>query len=619
MTMMLSATVDLPRKTAEEIVHLYQARQQAQDPDLARMRLVRDAVNGDIALPLPELSVRDRPAVANLAQQGLQQLSRRVASIEPSLYFPPLRPDMKVHVEDAQKRNQIVNGWHARNKMKRRIGRRARYFLGYAAAPVLILPDRKLQHARWVVKDPLSTFPAEDVFDEHTPPDCIFVTWHTYGALLHKYGNVVRSVGKPAGWNFDDEAANFNVEFAVLQYVDAFEHTLILVGARRDSPNTREYLDGVSPETNHVRLDWARNLTDTCLAVVPGSINLSKQLGHFDGIIGMYQAQAALMALTIVAQRRTVWPREWVVSRPQESATVVQVPDPYEGVPGKIDGGTLETQNLDPSFSTLETMDRLEHAQRMTAALPAEFGGMSQSDNVRTGRRGQQVMGAAIDFTIAEAQDTFAESLVEENKRAIAIDKAYFGSDSPKQFFFPSRAFKGEVRYKPDELWVSDEHIVDYPIAGTDMQNLPVEGGQRVAMFTMSREQFMEVDPMIKDPAAERLKIQQEGIEQAFFTMVQALAAEPEGPFQPEHLARLYTKLPGKGNILEAFLELQREVQEEQATPTEDMAEQQPGIGTPGQGIEQPPAIPEGDPSLQNMSQLLGMLGTQQQAQRFRS
>jgi hypothetical protein len=576
------------------------------------MRRIQQIMDGEIALPLPELSHAEEPAVANLALQAQDNLSRRIASVEPSMFFPATSLATKSANERARDRHRVMQGWHASNHMKRQLSKRSRYFLSYATAPVIIRPDLRTQTPRWHIRNPLDTLPATQEYDDFTPPDCIFVTNWTYAEIKAEFGeDVVKYVSKPITWNYDDDYANADVEFSIYEYIDAEERVLVLAGHKAP--------DGYyvsSPGTSAVQLFRAHNYADRCLAVIPGRITLSSQLGHFDGIVGMYQTQAALMALTVVAQRRTVWPREWLVARAGENPEVVSIPEPETGTPGEISGGELVVQNLDPSFRVLEVMDRLEENMRKDAGIPSEFGGLSNT-NIRTGRRGAQVMGAAIDFTIAEAQDIFAEALNEENKIAIALDKAYF--NRKKTIYIESRSYAGALDYKPSELWETDVHVVDYPIAGTDIQNLPIEGGQRVAMGTLSREGFMEIDPLIKDPRAEIQRMDQEAVKTAWFAGFQQLLGVPEAAMQLTDAMRVYELLGEGVQLFEAVKRVQREAQERQVTPVGPGApEAQPGIAEPGQGVEQPEAVPEMDQSMNRMTQLLGTLGTVQTAQKFR-
>lgn len=605
-----------PNRSAEDIYELYRTRQMNMGADFERMRLVQATMDGEIAIPLPELSKNEQSSVANLALRGMTQLSQRTSSISPTLSFPSTRPGINVRDTYARNRLRIMSGWHNDNRMRRVLGKRSRHFLAYASSPVIIKPNLQTGLPQWTPLDPLHTFPSERGADDFLPYDCIMESSHTYLWLLNNYPDAVRSVSKPSYWDYDNDVANYDTHFTVLEYIDANENTLVLCGHEQTDPYDQYNYQSSSLPAHHAILHSTPNLINRCLVVTAGSLSLSKQRGHFDGMLGMYLTQAALMAMTVTAQRRAIWPREWLVARPGESPKVVTVPDPLQGRPGEVEGGELTQQTLDPSYRALEVMDRLEYAQRQDAGLPAEFGGSSPV-NIRTGRRGAQVLGSTIDFTIAEAQDTLAQSLVEEDKIAIAIDRTYFNYH--KVYHIATRSYAGTVDYTPTDTWETDQHVVDYPIAGTDLQNLPIEGGQRVAMNTLSREGFMELDPVIRDPKAELQRITREGIGVAFLSSIQQLAAMPDGPYQPIHLARLDQKLAANKELYEAVMELQKEIQEEQATPAPTPAESQPGLSLPAQGVEQPPTIPEEDTSMSNMATLLSNLGTTQTAQRYRS
>lgn len=593
----------MPRN-AEDIWQLYQARRAALGPDIQRMMEIQAVMNYEMALPLPELQADEKPAVANLAQQGNSQMARRVASVDPVVVFPSLRPGFKHADEDALNRERLINSWHYENDSRILRAQRARRFLAYASCPVVIKPNVHTGIPCWYVRHPLNTFPAETEFNDYLPKDCIFTQQHTYGWLRDHYPEQASSVKKPFNW--DPTLDNSEIQFTVLEYIDEYVCAHILIAP--DTVDETPAYNG-SVGTNAEVLSVYPNLAGVCLAVTPGSINLDKQLGHFDGIIGMYQAQAALMALTIVGQRRTVWPREYLVSNPNETARVVSIPDPASGRPGVVQGGSLSVQGLDVSHRADQIQGLLEHAQRQTASLPSEFGGMSPT-NVRTGKRGGQIMGATIDFTISEAQDVFAKSTRLENMVAMEVDKAYFNVPKRKVFIM-TEGFSGHVTYTPSELWENGKHMVKYPVQGVDLDQLPVVAGQRIAMNTMSRRTFMAMDPMIPGDGREELRqMEREAVAAAFIAQIQQLASLPEGPYQPVHLARLDKMLAeGDMDLYEAIIKLQEEIQQEQAEVAPDPAAAQPGLSMPGQGVEQPASIPEQGPSMGNLTQLLGSLG----------
>ena len=139
--------------------------------------------------------------------------------------------------------------------------------------------------------------------------------------------------------------------------------------------------------------------------------------------------QARLMALEVIAVQKGIFPDTWLVGRAGETPQIVNPADGLTGEVGVIRGGDLKDMSLQPGYMTNPAIDRLERAQRLTAGIPAEFGGES-STNIRTGRRGDAVLSAAVDFPVQEAQRIMSRALQEENKIAIDMAKAYAGNKS---------------------------------------------------------------------------------------------------------------------------------------------------------------------------------------------
>lgn len=596
---------------ADRIREMYEDRKTAMGSDIARMRDIEAVMNDDLWVPLPELSTQEKPMVSNLAAQGLRQLAQRIASVQANIYFPALNPAQKTSVKRAEDRGRVMRGWHHDTRLKRITAKRARQFLGFACAPVVLKPNAGEQRPHWWVRSPLFTYPSETRWDSFVPMDCIFETQVTYRWLTEHAPDAASLVRKPLTW--DSDHPDWDLKFRVLEYIDDYECTHVVCAD--PGPDDDVYKSGMY---DNVMLSSYPNLAGQCTAVIPGSINLTDQRGHFDGIIGMYQARSEIMSLSLIAQRRAVFAREWAEAYPNNpngTVEIVSIPDPFSGTPGQINGGQIKQATLDPSMQAMELMNAVEYAERQTAGIPSEFGGMSPT-NVRTGRRGAQVMGAAVDFTIAEGQDVFAEALLEENKIAIAIDKAYF--NTRRVYQIATRSYSGSVTYKPEELWETDKHVVDYAMGGVDLANLPIEGGQRVMMNTMSRRTFMEVDPVIADPDAEERRIFMEGLQAAFVSQIQTLASMPEGPFQPADVGRMMELAAKDMPPWEIIDTLQKEAQERQATEVQpgDPAAM-PGLSPPGQGMEQPvPTAP--DTGMDAFTQQLGQLGQVQQAQAYR-
>ena len=49
------------------------------------MREIADLYDGDIIVPLPEFQSDERPAIANIARQGINQTAQRIASVFPEI------------------------------------------------------------------------------------------------------------------------------------------------------------------------------------------------------------------------------------------------------------------------------------------------------------------------------------------------------------------------------------------------------------------------------------------------------------------------------------------------------------------------------------------------------
>jgi hypothetical protein len=590
---------ELPNlRTADDIAALYHDRKTRMAGRHARMQRVSDVYNGRTELPLPELRVDEKAAVPNLVQQGTDQMARRAASVLPNILCPPLRPGIKASEEKADQRKMIHYGWWEKSSIKKVQRQRAGWFITYSSAPAIIRPDPNISMPRWDLHSPFDVYPARMHLGSYTPSDVIVRHSRDLRWITDRYPQAAMHVHKGKSTKPDDT-------FDVLEYVDADEIVFTVLGK-----DTRNEWDTRPPlETMAVELTRRPNRAGVCWAVIPERPSLDAPVGHFDGIIGMYETQAALMALEVIAVRRSIWPEVWFENpNGPQTPHVVQHYDAETDTPGIVANGRINTLQMDPSFRSVNTMDRLEFAQRQTAGLPQELGGSSQS-NVRTGRRGSQILSASIDFTIAEAQDAFAEALHEENMRAIAIDKGYFNKS--KTIYVSTKGMRGKVDYRPSDTFEERaEHIVTYPIAGTDLADLVINGGQRVGMGTMSKRSFMEIDPLVDDVDIEENRVRLEGAEAAFFAAFQEEIANPEAEWQAEQVADFARRLAKGEKWYEAVAAINKDLQERQAQGAEPgTPEAMPGLAPPGApgGI---PTVGEPSPSMGNLTSLLGQLGT---------
>tara|TARA_R110000824_G_scaffold19837_1_gene75998 strand:- start:6301 stop:8100 length:1800 start_codon:yes stop_codon:yes gene_type:complete len=585
-------------KTVEEIVSLYTTRSRINDGAKARMRDVRDYYNGDVIVPLPELDSDEKSAVANLLSQGLDQTAMRIASTAPDIYCPPTDPSKKRSRDNAGIRRKALFGWWENSRMDLQLAKRARHLIGYSTTCTQIRFNRKTGAPEWYLRDPLTTYPARMLgVEDMRPRDIIFAYDRSIGWLQNMYPDAAYKFGAD-GRASEDQPIN------LIEYVD--EEEQVLIGMRAPVQTSMWAVPNDSENKNLIiELDRTPNLLGQTPVVCAQRISLDGAKGQFDGILGMYQMQARLMALEVIAVQKGVFPDTWLVGRAGETPQIVNPADGLTGEVGVIRGGDLKDMQMQPGYMTNPAIDRLERAQRLTAGIPQEFGGESTS-NIRTGRRGDAVMSAVVDFTVQEAQRIMARSLQEENRLAIDVAKKYSGNRT-KSFYVNTKNAKGHVGYTPNVNFDSTDNVVSYSHPGADINNLVIGGGQRVGMGTMSKRSFMAIDPLVDDPEFEHDTVIGEQLEQALLASVQQQASQ--GAIPPSDLARIMDLVINNQMELAGAVEkVQREAQERQAEMVDALAaEAQPGLAMPGMGAEsmvaEAPVAPE-----PNIDELLGAL-----------
>ena len=569
-------------RTIEEIVALYNHRRRILGPVHDQMQAVRELARGDVIVPLNELDANARASVANLLSIGLDQMSMRVASTMPTPYFPPMKEASQRSKDLASLRKKTMISFWDHNRMNMKLRRRSRHLLGYSTSPVIVKPCFRTNMPKWHLRNPLDTYPApSDDMDNPVPDDVIFTYRKPYQWLVAMYGPMIDGklrVGDP----------DPDTMFTLIEYVDADYMVIGVLGAPDDPMLPPAQRAGMEV----MELERVNNRTGMPMAVVPQRITIDQPRGQFDDMLGMFYTRARLQALTEIAIERGIFPDEYLVARPGENPELIQIADGKSGQLGIIKGGDLQIQQVNPGYKTEQALDRIERQERLEGAIPAEFGGESGT-NIRTGRRGENILSATVDFRVQEAQEILASSLLEEDKVAIAVDKAYFGNQQ-KSFFIPGRANVDKADYTPNKLWETDFHHVSYSAAGSDVNNLIIGLGQRMGTGMMSKESAREADPLIDDPEMEHDRITSEGVEAALLASIQQQASQPDGPYQPADLASLVRKVMVENkSLFDAVAEVDKEARERQATEAEQMApETMPGLAMPGMGAEQPMAAP---------------------------
>jgi hypothetical protein len=589
---------------------MYQERRTSRSGLFRRMQEIRDHYNGDVIVPLPELDEAEKPAIPNLIAQGIDQFAMRVASVIPDVQYPSLRPGIQSADNRARDRRLANLGWWDMNKMGTKIRRRSRHLTAYgmsavSLSPVSLDPSDKRQIPHWRVRNPLSTYPSPMIDPDNMEPlDCIFADRRPLGWMKENYPSQTAVLYR--GDKSDSDM------FEILEYLDANETVLIAVGAEKpkSSPFSVETGKGIA---SHVILERIPNRAEVCPVVIAGRITLDRLQGQFDQMVGMYQREAKLDALNTIAVFRNVFPDEWVVS-PANSPTsprIVQEADGKMGIRGILDKGQIQIVHPQQTQDAANALDRLERAQRFAGGVPAEFGGESGS-NIRTARRGNAVLSAAVDMPLQEYQEIFANSLELENQRAVKIQKAYYGS-KPSMFFFGSDGKIAREDYTPNETFETDMSQVIYALPGADANEMSVRIGQKVGIGLMSTETARQLDPDIKDYIAEADKVEIEGLRKALLTGLEQQASQ--GALDPSIIARIaQAKAQRHVTLEDAVAKIHAEMQKEQAEQAQAQQAQQPGVAPgpeqqPGMGVSPTNPVQGGAPAQpQNVQSLIDQL-----------
>ena len=277
-----------------------------------------------------------------------------------------------------------------------------------------------------------------------------------------------------------------------------------------------------------------------------------------------------------------------------------------------IAGGDIREIQSQPGYLTNPTIDRLERNQRVTAGIPAEFGGESGS-NIRTGRRGDAVLSAVIDFPVAEAQETFAYSLQEEDEVAIQLAKSWAGNTKRTIYVGTGNAAR-PITYVPNETFETSEHVVSYPASGSDINSLIIGIGQRVGLGIMSKQTASTLDPYIDNPEVEHDSIISEGLEQALMSGLQQQAAS--GAIPPLTVSKIMALVKNdKMELAEALNKVTEDAIKEQEKQQQEQMQQQPmtpdmaSAGSTVAAMAGPQSPIPGTDSMPGMSSLGDMLG----------
>jgi hypothetical protein len=568
----------------EQIISLYKQRVNYYGPLHVKMKQIQSIYNGTMEVPLPDMEQNSFPSTPNLLAAGVDQMAGRITSVVPSVNFASVKPGVRKFDRTAMTASRTITGWWQEDRVPLKMKQRGRHQIAYGMSPVVIRWDNVKKRPTWQIRHPLETYASTDIIPgTMRPKDVIFAYRRSAGWLRSQgYGDRLAALmGRVDTPN--------DVSVLMLEYMDDEQTTLLIAGYRTPDPYNMYEVEFNGEQLKGMVVENYPNILGKCPASVPMRITLDTAAGQFDNMIGMYYQQAKLMALEVIAVEKGIFPDTYLVSRPNEVGRFLDGPhDGRTGMVNIIAGGDIREVQSQPGYLTNPTIDRLERNQRVTAGIPAEFGGES-STGIRTGRRGDAVLSAVIDYPVAEAQETFAYALEEENEIAIELAKKWDG-DNQRTIFVGTGNASRPVTYTANETFITTEHVVSYPASGTDINSLIIGIGQRVGLGTMSKFTAATLDPYIDNPEQEHDAIIAEGLEQALMSGLQQQAAS--GQIPPLTLAKIMRLVADdKMELAEALNKVTEDAMKEQ----EQKQEQAPGE-------EMTPEMAAADPTVAAMA-----------------
>ena len=590
----------------DQVLSLYRQRVQYYGPVHSRMRTIQQIYNGTAQVALPELEDSAYPSIPNLLASGVDQMAGRIASVTPSVIFSA-KGQSRTESRRVQTANRVVGGWWQSDRLMMKLKMRARHMIAYGMSPVVVRWNPKTNCPTWHVRHPLETLPSTDLIPGSVVPGDVIFAFRRSVAWLRQHGYAAQVAVVTGKFDMSDTSS-----MLLLEYVDESGTQLLLTSYVQRDQMFGNYSDDFKG-MRAVTLEFVPALNGQMQATVPTRLTLDGMQGQFDNMVGLYYQQAKLMALEVIAVEKGIFPDTYLVSRPGEIGRFLDGPhDGRTGMVNIIAGGDVKEVQSQPGYLTNPTIDRLERNQRVTAGIPAEFGGES-STNIRTGRRGDAVLSAVIDFPVAEAQETFSFALEEENEIAIGLAKAYDG-DTTRTIYVGTGNTSKAVTFTANQVFTDLKHVVAYPATGTDVNSLIIGLGQRVGLGIMSKETAASLDPFIDNPEVEHDRIISEGLEQALVSSIQQQAAS--GQIPPLVLAKIMRLVEGdKLELADALAKVTEDAQKEQEAAAQQQAGQPmtpeaamaPAAMQAMTGAPQSP-IPGVGPGMESLGSLLGSL-----------
>ncbi len=594
----------------EEIFTTVQTRRSNDAPLIRQMLEMRDRYNLEFTVPMR--TVEGEPEFAPLGPQiihdGIEHTALRAGGPMPTISIPALDESKEFGKKSREyaliRRRALYASWHY-NVMNLLLYRWYRHFVGYGTASLMVVPKFETKRACIEVRNPLNSYPEPRNFDDQQQPrNVAFVYGKSTDFLVRTFGRA----------KIEDILAidpSFDGLWDLVEWVDDNEIVLGVLGPRSQFGVETPYPGAIKG----VELRRWPNRAGMCTAAVARRITLDRMAGQLDAATGMTDWLERLMVLNTIAAEKNIFADAYALA---EDGKVAEISggEWKDGRTGEINvlQGVKQVGQLVSTVGpmTAQAIGSLERAARSSTGTIAQFGG-ENPQSLRTGRAIDTLGSYSVDPRIKEAQDVCAATLERRvNPAIIEVEKGYWPNKKYTCFSgWPSDP--GNVEYTPAKHFETHDNLVAYAFPGLDLSQISVAVLQLNGGKLISRRTARIKHPLIDDPDGEEKLATEEAIKDVVIASFQKQVAE--GTIPMADVNRVYELIIDGKPMHEAIIQSQREAQERQVReapepgPGEVAApETAPGLGRPGEGMEQPagtPRIPPPQPSQHNLEQLL--------------
>lgn len=520
-------------RTWAEIVAIMESRRSANSLLLEKMLQVRNRYDGDIVIPLPEMDSEgsSSPMTPALVAETIDNHALRAASVRPIISCPPLDPLKDTGVrskEFAGIRTRTLHATLFASKYNLLLRRTYRHLTGYATACFVVVPDYRLNMPRLEVRNPLGVYPEPKANEDLTPVgDCGFIYERSASWLRTTFPACRRELGGPIGSPTEEQEL-----WDVVEWIDEDDCVYGLLGPRDAwSASARDTIQqGSIPSMELARFV---NKTGRCTVVSMPRVTLNRIASNVANQLGTMDLMSKIMALSIAAEERAIFPDRFVIARPGEAPRILSNGgnwgDGRTGVTNLLDGvanvGQLDSA---PPRSTLQTIDLLERNYRISTGLVPQMGGESYGA-LRTGRGMDSLMQASVDPRVQELQEIVEHGMIHANALILDQWKACFSGQ--KHVLFSGWGGSADiVELEPERHIESNHNVCSYAIAGADIQGVTIQLGQLLGANAISLRTFRAKHPWVEDPETESGLVDEEALERAAMESIMQKATSGQMP-----------------------------------------------------------------------------------------